>query len=94
MSFNRQQTRAADSPIRSGDTRHRLHRRGFGDDLRQLADAEVVAVGSRSQSGADAFADRFGIPRRHGSYAELAGDPEVDVVYVAVPHPSPLREPR
>ena len=32
------------------------------------------------------FADRVGIGRAHGSYADLVADPEVDVVYVATPH--------
>lgn len=59
----------------------------FAEDLPLLGDAEVVAVGSRTQSGADAFADRFDIPQRHGSYSELVANPEVDVVYVATPHP-------
>ncbi|WP_037906451.1 Gfo/Idh/MocA family protein [Actinacidiphila yeochonensis] len=49
-------------------------------------DAEVVAVGSRDAGSAKAFADRFGIPRAYGSWAELAADDEVDVVYVATPH--------
>ncbi len=59
----------------------------FCDDLRLLPDHAVVAVGSRTAGGADAFADRFGITRRHASYADLAADDEVDVVYVATPHP-------
>jgi predicted dehydrogenase len=46
----------------------------------------VVAVGSRSAERAAAFAARHGIERAHGSYAELAADPGVDVVYVASPH--------
>ncbi|MBR7835960.1 Gfo/Idh/MocA family oxidoreductase [Actinospica durhamensis] len=58
----------------------------FAADLALLPDAEIVAVGSRSQESADAFADRFGIPRRHVGYAALAADPEVDAIYVAVPH--------
>lgn len=53
-----------------------------------LPDAEMVAVGSRTQAGADAFGDEHGVPRRHGSYESLATDPEVDVVYVATTHPS------
>lgn len=47
---------------------------------------DVVAVGSRRLESAEAFAQQFGIPRAHGSYAELVADPEVDVVYVATPH--------
>jgi predicted dehydrogenase len=59
----------------------------FMADLALLPDAEVVAVGSRSAVGAAGFADRFQIPHRHGSYAELVADPQVDVVYIATPHP-------
>ncbi|SCE47940.1 Predicted dehydrogenase [Streptomyces sp. DvalAA-14] len=58
----------------------------FTEALRSLPDAEVVAVGSRSQAGAKAFAERYDIPRAYGSWAELAADDEVDVVYVATPH--------
>jgi predicted dehydrogenase len=58
----------------------------FAEDLKLLPDAEIVAVGSRGQASADAFGDRFGIPHRHVGYAALAADPEVDAVYVAVPH--------
>lgn len=46
----------------------------------------VVAVGSRDLARAREFAERFGLPRAHGSYEELVADPEVDVVYVATPH--------
>jgi predicted dehydrogenase len=59
----------------------------FAADLKYLADQAVVAVGSRTESAAAVFADKHGIPRRYGSYAALVADPEVDVVYVATPHP-------
>ena len=59
----------------------------FAGDLPLLGDAEVVAVGSRGQAKADEFADRFGIAHRHSSYADLVADGDVDVVYVATPHP-------
>ncbi len=59
----------------------------FATDLRLLPDAELVAVGSRSQGTADAFGDRFGVTRRYPSYAELVADPDVDAVYVSSPHP-------
>lgn len=62
----------------------------FTEDLLLLDDAEVAAVGSRTPEAARAFADRFGIPRAHGSWAELAADPEVDIVYVATPHSAHL----
>lgn len=47
----------------------------------------VTAVGSRKLDSAQAFAERFDIPRVHGSYEALVADPEVDAVYVATPHP-------
>jgi dihydrodiol dehydrogenase / D-xylose 1-dehydrogenase (NADP) len=61
--------------------------RKFALGLSYCDDAELVAVASRAQERADAFGDEWGIPRRHGSYEDLAADPEVDVVYVATPHP-------
>jgi predicted dehydrogenase len=59
----------------------------FAQDLALTDSGVVSAVGSRSKDSADRFADRLGIGTRHGSYAELANDPGVDVVYVATPHP-------
>lgn len=59
----------------------------FATGLGFLPDAELVAVGSRSQEGAERFGAQFAIPRRHASYAALANDPGVDVVYVSTPHP-------
>ncbi|UYO96168.1 Gfo/Idh/MocA family oxidoreductase [Microbacterium sp. M28] len=58
----------------------------FASDLR-TAGLDLVAVGSRSQESADAFAARFDIARAHGSYEALATDPDVDIIYVATPHP-------
>lgn len=59
----------------------------FADDLTRTESGVVAAVGSRSQESADRFADQFGIAGRHASYEALVADPEVDVVYVATPHP-------
>jgi predicted dehydrogenase len=58
----------------------------FVKDL-QMHGHVVAAVGSRSEAAGRAFADRFGIPRVHGSYEALCADPEVDAIYVATPHP-------
>ncbi|MER7248873.1 aldo/keto reductase [Kribbella sp. NPDC000426] len=49
---------------------------------------EVVAVGSRSLDSANAFADKWDIAHRHGSYDDLLADDTVDAVYIATPHPS------
>jgi len=59
----------------------------FAEGLSVIPDAELVAVGSRSSERADVFADKFDIPKRHGSYADLANDPDVDAIYVSTPHP-------
>ena len=59
----------------------------FAAGLRDTPDAETLAVGSRTEDSAREFAAWFGIARHYGSYAELVSDPEVDVVYVATPHP-------
>ena len=59
----------------------------FVTDL-QLSDSGVAtAVGSRSQGSADRFSYEFGIANRHAGYESLVADPDVDVVYVATPHP-------
>lgn len=35
---------------------------------------------------AKAFAEKFDIPKAYGSYEELAKDPDVELIYIAVPH--------
>ena len=59
----------------------------FATGLEDADSAQLIAVGSRSQAGADRFGDACAVPRRHASYEALVGDPEIDVIYVAVPHP-------
>ncbi|HET7902878.1 MAG TPA: Gfo/Idh/MocA family oxidoreductase [Candidatus Nanopelagicales bacterium] len=59
----------------------------FCDDLALLDDHAVVAAGSRREGGADDFAARYDA-RAHGSWEALVADPDVDVVYVATPHPA------
>ena len=58
----------------------------FTADLVDLPDAEVVAVASRTEASAKAFAERFGIERAYGDWDALAHDEDIDVVYVATPH--------
>jgi predicted dehydrogenase len=58
----------------------------FVDALQQSTRQQVVAVGSRTPETAATFAKRFSIRTGHGSYQDLAANPEVDVVYVATPH--------
>jgi predicted dehydrogenase len=58
----------------------------FTSDLR-TAGRTVTAVGSRRSDAAEQFAAEFDIPAAHGSYEALVADPDVDIVYVATPHP-------
>jgi len=58
----------------------------FIASLRASTTQRVVAVGSRSQASADAFARTAGVARAHASPETLVADPAVDVVYVATPH--------
>lgn len=58
----------------------------FADGLKAVPDADLVAVGSRSQATADTFGDAYDVARRHATYEALAADPDVDAVYVATPH--------
>ncbi|TCO21236.1 aryl-alcohol dehydrogenase-like predicted oxidoreductase [Kribbella steppae] len=59
----------------------------FASQVPTSATGEVVAVGSRSIESANAFADKWDIANRHGSYDDLLADPGVDAVYIATPHP-------
>jgi predicted dehydrogenase len=60
----------------------------FATDLAHLRSHRLVAVGSRTVAGAQAFGARFDVPHRHGSTDDLVTDAEVDAVYVATPHPA------
>lgn len=46
---------------------------------------EVCALGARDLSRARAFADEAQIPKAYGSYEELICDPDIDIIYNALP---------
>ncbi len=48
--------------------------------------SELAAVSSRSAERARAYADDWKIPRAHDSYQALLSDPDIDVVYNALPN--------
>jgi predicted dehydrogenase len=56
-------------------------------DFPLVEGARPLAVASRSIERAEEFARRHGLERAYGSYAEILADPDVDVLYVATPHP-------
>lgn len=58
----------------------------FADALKILPDAELLAVASRNKKKALEFAEKHHVVRAYASYAELADDPDIDVVYIGTPH--------
>ncbi len=59
----------------------------FTQALTSLPEAQISAVGSRTQASAEQFAQKYQIPNVHASYESLVNDPQVDVIYVSTPHP-------
>ena len=59
----------------------------FANAIKNVSEAELVAVASRTMKNGEAFAREFGIPTVFTSYDEMAASPDVDAVYVATPHP-------
>src|SRR5215207_9921564 len=62
----------------------------FVESLNAHTTQDVVAVGSRSLSRAQEFAKRYDIGTAVGSYEDLVRLGDVDIVYVATPHPAHL----
>lgn len=60
--------------------------RKFAEDLALIPEAKLVAVGSRSQERAEAFAADFGAEHAAGTYEATFSGPNVDAVYIATPH--------
>jgi len=58
----------------------------FAQALDSVEGARLHAVASRSPERSQAFAQRYRAPVHYDSYEALAGDPEVDAVYIASPH--------
>ncbi|MDZ7738910.1 MAG: Gfo/Idh/MocA family oxidoreductase [Bacteroidales bacterium] len=60
--------------------------RKFTAGLKQLENARLHSVVSRSEERAEAFATEHGYSKAYGDYLAFASDPELDIVYVATPH--------
>jgi predicted dehydrogenase len=58
----------------------------FARGLKLLDNAELYAVGSRDLQRSELFAAEYGFKKAYGSYEELAGDNDVEIIYIASPH--------
>jgi D-xylose 1-dehydrogenase (NADP+, D-xylono-1,5-lactone-forming) len=74
------------TPVRWGILSTATINRRVLPELRSLTDVEIVAVASRAQDAADAFAAENGIPRAYGSYDDLLADPDVEAIYNPLPN--------
>ena len=54
--------------------------------IQACKNANAYAVASRSYEKACEFAAEYGFAHAYGSYDELVGDSDVELVYVATPH--------
>ena len=64
----------------------------FAEGLKTLKNAELVAVSSRSIGSAERFANEFDVHHRHVGLEAFAADKDIDVVYIATPHPGHCRD--
>lgn len=60
--------------------------RKFTIGLKQLENANLYSVVSRSKERAEDFAKEYSYKKSYGDYLQFASDPELDIVYVATPH--------
>lgn len=58
----------------------------FANAIKNVEEAELVAVASRTKENAEKFGDEFGIPVRFDSYEKMAESDVIDAAYIAVPH--------
>ena len=67
--------------VGTGNIAHR-----FAEAIKNVTQAELTAVASRTKENADIFGDEFNIPVRFSSYEAMAEADTIDVAYIAVPH--------
>ena len=59
----------------------------FAQGLQLVEHAQIAAVASRNIDSAKRFAQAFDIPKSYGSYADMAKDTELEIIYIGTPHP-------
>ena len=58
----------------------------FAEAIKNVPEAELVAVASRTSENAEKFGDEFNIPVRFTGYEKMAQSDLIDAAYIAVPH--------
>ena len=59
----------------------------FCQDMPYVNNGSVVAVAARDKARALGFAKDHQVDKAYQGYGELFADPEIDIVYIATPHP-------
>ncbi len=67
--------------VGTGNIAHR-----FANAMKNVENARLVAIASRTQLCAENFGDEFNIPNRFYSYKDMAKSDLIDAAYIAVPH--------
>lgn len=60
----------------------------FAKELKLVADAQLIAVASRSKDNANAFAEIHHCPKAYDCYEAILNDETIDILYIATPHDS------
>lgn len=67
--------------VGTGNIAHR-----FAEAIKNVSDAELTSVASRTSENAEIFGNEFNIKHRFDSYESMAKSDKIDVAYIAVPH--------
>jgi len=60
--------------------------RKMSETIRAMTTVEACAIASRDGKRARAYAEQYGFRKAYDSYEALLADPEVQLVYIALPH--------
>lgn len=69
--------------VGTGNIAHR-----FAEAIKNVSDAELTSIASRTSENAEIFGNEFNIQHRFNSYESMAKSDKIDVAYIAVPHSS------
>lgn len=52
----------------------------------ELQGRHLEAIANRTRSKADAYAEKYGVPKVYDTFEELLADPDIDAIYITTPH--------